>query len=181
MIQSKEELKEWIEVETGNYLRGNWIKRFALQYLVPDPIYLYIKTLRKCEYLHNCPTVCCKKIRTAYYDYKLRKLQFRTGVEIQINTVDKGLCIHHHGGVIINGGVRIGKNCNIRPFTVIGNKSDKLNSEVPIIGDNVNIGANVTIIGNIKIGNNVIIGAGSVVVNNISDNTVVVGNPAHII
>ena len=51
----------------------------------------------------------------------------------------------------------------------------------PIIGDNVSLGCNVTIIGNIKIGNNVTIGAGSVVVKDIPDNAVVVGNPSRII
>ena len=51
----------------------------------------------------------------------------------------------------------------------------------PIIGNNVNIGANVCIIGNIRIGNNVEIGAGTVVVKDIPDNTVVVGNPGRII
>jgi putative colanic acid biosynthesis acetyltransferase WcaB len=45
----------------------------------------------------------------------------------------------------------------------------------------VDIGSNVCIIGEIIIGNNVKIGAGSVVVNNIPDNCIVVGNPAKII
>lgn len=52
------------------------------------------------------------------------------------------------------------------------------NSGAIMIGDNVFIGSNTTILQNIKIGNNVIIGAGSVVTKNIEDNTVVVGNPA---
>lgn len=52
---------------------------------------------------------------------------------------------------------------------------------LPIIGDNVSLGATVTIIGNVKIGNNVTIGAGSVVVKDVPDNCVVAGNPAKII
>lgn len=51
----------------------------------------------------------------------------------------------------------------------------------PIIGNNVRLGANVTIVGNVKGGNNVIIGAGSVVVKDISDNCIIAGNPAKII
>ena len=39
----------------------------------------------------------------------------------------------------------------------------------------------VVIIGNITIGNNVTIGAGSVVVKDVPDNAVVVGNPAKIV
>jgi len=46
-----------------------------------------------------------------------------------------------------------------------------------IIGNNVRIGSNVTILP-VKIGNNVIIGAGSVVTKDVPDNVVIKGNPA---
>lgn len=49
------------------------------------------------------------------------------------------------------------------------------------IGDNVHLGANVTIIGPVHIGDNVTIGAGTVVVKDIPDNSVVVGNPQRIV
>lgn len=51
----------------------------------------------------------------------------------------------------------------------------------PIIGDNVSLGCNVTIIGGVHIGNNVTVGAGSVVVKDIPDNCIVAGNPAKVI
>ena len=51
----------------------------------------------------------------------------------------------------------------------------------PVIGDNVNIGSNSCIIGELSIGDNVIIGAGSVVVKDVPSNVVVAGNPAKII
>ncbi len=74
----------------------------------------------------------------------------------------------------------IGDYFTCRQNTTIGNKH-KGDRSIPIIGDNVNVGANVCIIGDIRIGNNVTIGAGSVVVKSIPDNAVVVGNPARII
>lgn len=74
----------------------------------------------------------------------------------------------------------IGSNFSFRQCTTVGNKADGDNNG-PIIGDNVYLGANVCIIGDVKIGNNVIIGAGTVVVKDIPDNVVVVGNPARII
>lgn len=49
------------------------------------------------------------------------------------------------------------------------------------IGDNVFIGANATILPNVKIGSNVIIGAGSIVTKDIPDNSLVVGNPARVV
>lgn len=51
----------------------------------------------------------------------------------------------------------------------------------PVIGDNVDIGANVVIIGGICIGDNVVIGVGSVVTKDVPKGSVVVGNPARII
>lgn len=76
---------------------------------------------------------------------------------------------------------KIGKNFSFRQNTTIGNKIDGRNDLVPTIGDNVFVGANVCIIGDVLIGNNVIIGAGCVVTKNIPDNAVVVGNPMRII
>ena len=51
----------------------------------------------------------------------------------------------------------------------------------PWLGDNVDVGANVVVIGGVRIGNNVKIGAGSVVTKDVPDNCTVVGNPARII
>ena len=51
----------------------------------------------------------------------------------------------------------------------------------PTIGDNVFIGTNSCILGNVKIGNNVVIAAGAVVVHDVPDNVTVAGIPAKII
>ena len=50
-----------------------------------------------------------------------------------------------------------------------------------VIGKNVFIGMNSIILMGSRIGDNVIIGAGSVVSRNVPDNSVVAGNPAHVI
>ena len=49
------------------------------------------------------------------------------------------------------------------------------------IGNNVWIGSSVVINPGVSIGNNVVIGSGSIVIQDIPDNVVCVGNPAKII
>jgi putative colanic acid biosynthesis acetyltransferase WcaB len=98
-------------------------------------------------------------------------------------TVGEGLSLFHGHALVINQGVVIGENCTLRNSTTIGHKSlgDGNFSACPRIGNNVDIGANVCIIGDVTIGDNVIIGAGAVVTKNIPADCVVVGNPARIL
>ncbi len=106
------------------------------------------------------------------------------GTELSWNmNAGQNLKIYHGQSLIINGETKIGSNCTLRNSTTIGNKQtlDGSYTKCPDIGNNVDIGANVCIIGDIKIGDNVIIGAGTVVVKDIPANSVVVGNPARII
>lgn len=87
-----------------------------------------------------------------------------------------GVKISHPYSTILNAD-RIGKNFSCIHCTTLGAK----NNQRPIIGDNVSLGASVTIIGGVHIGNNVLIGAGAVVVKDIPDNAIAVGNPARVI
>ena len=88
--------------------------------------------------------------------------------------------------------IRIGTDCLIAEHVTIrdqdhifrGRKPTRASGFVtaPIrIGDNVWLGAKVTVLKGITIGDNSVIGANSVVTRNIPANSVAVGNPARVI
>jgi putative colanic acid biosynthesis acetyltransferase WcaB len=98
-------------------------------------------------------------------------------------TAGKNLVFYHGQGLVINFKTVIGQNCVLRNGVTIGHKklADGTLSNCPQIGNNVDIGPNVCIIGDITIGDNVTIGAGAVVVKSIPANSVAVGNPARVL
>jgi len=97
--------------------------------------------------------------------------------------VGPGLRLYHGQALVVNDRVVIGKNCILRHSSTIGACRTDLNYSgvVPVIGDDVDIGSNVVVVGNVKIGDGAMIGAGSVVVRDVPPRAVVVGNPAKVI
>lgn len=89
--------------------------------------------------------------------------------------------VFHGYGLVIHSDAEIGKNAKFRNGVTIGMRRTHDATGVPVIGDNVDIGANACILGPITIGNNVSIGAGAVVLSDIPSDCTAVGNPARII
>ncbi|MDY2725825.1 maltose acetyltransferase [Anaerostipes sp. 494a] len=95
--------------------------------------------------------------------------------------------INHNAYLMDGAKITIGKNCFIGPncgmYTAIHpliaeERNQGMEMAKPItIGNNVWIGADVTILPGVTIGEGCVIGAKSVVTNDIPDNVIAVGNP----
>lgn len=112
---------------------------------------------------------------------------------------DFGFNIHFHGFALVNyncvildtSPVHIGKNAFIAPGVCLAcaghgiipsQRAEGVSTSSPItLEDDVWIGANATVIGGVTIGKGSIIGAGSVVVRDIPQGVIAVGNPAKVL
>jgi len=109
-------------------------------------------------------------------------IEITTGISIPASAkIGHSFYIGHFGGIILNSDTVIGSNCNISQGVTIGVSGLSEKRGVPVIGNNVYIGANAVLVGKINIGNNCIIGACSLVTRDLPDNAVALGVPAEII
>nr|WP_317631514.1 serine acetyltransferase [uncultured Flavobacterium sp.] len=93
--------------------------------------------------------------------------------EIYFNTnIDVGFYIVHGQGTVVGSRNIIGKGFKIHQGCTIGHKTNQ-GGKGNIIGNNVTMYCNSSIIGELQIGDNVVIGAHTNVVKNIPDNTIV--------
>ena len=90
----------------------------------------------------------------------------------------QGIMIDHGTGVVIGETAVLGNDISILHGVTLGGSGKEGGDRHPKIGDGVMIGANASILGNIRIGTNAKIGAGSVVVADVPSSITVVGVPA---
>lgn len=100
------------------------------------------------------------------------------GIELSSSaSIGPGLYFGHAYGITINPKVKLGRNINIHKGVTIGQENRGLRKGVPVIGNNVWIGVNSTIVGKIRIGDDVLIAPNTYINCDISDHSVVFGNP----
>ena len=104
------------------------------------------------------------------------------GIELPYSVVvGRRLKVEHQGGIVIHGSCRIGDDCVIRQNTTMGVRWTDRPTDVPVIGNRVDIGAGAVLIGPITIGDGAAIGANAVVLRDVPPGGRAVGNPARIV
>ena len=106
-------------------------------------------------------------------------IEITTGISIPASVkIGHSFYIGHFGGIIINAKAVIGNNCNISQGVTIGVSGLGEKRGIPIVGNNVYIGANSVLVGKITIADDVLIGACSLVNTNTNAKAVMLGVPA---
>lgn len=108
--------------------------------------------------------------------------RFLTGVDIHPGAqLGRRLFIDHASGVVIGETAIVGDDVTLYQGVTLGGTGKEHGKRHPTICDNVFIGNNANLLGNITVGENSRVGAGSVVLTDVPPNSTVVGVPAHIV
>lgn len=115
-----------------------------------------------------------KKIcRKLYNRYRAKRC-----IEIDAETqIGAGLYFGHAYCITINPKAVLGRNINLHKGVTIGQENRGKRKGTPVIGDNVWIGVNATIVGSIHVGSDVLIAPNSYVNCDVPDHSIVFGNP----
>lgn len=105
-----------------------------------------------------------------------------TGIEIHPGAkIGKGLFIDHGMGVVIGETCEIGDNVTIYHGVTLGGTGKDSGKRHPTIGNNVMISAGAKVLGPFKVGDNSRIAANAVVLQEIPEDSTVVGIPAKVV
>lgn len=141
--------------------RGNWKSGFALV------------LFRAAQAVRSRPAVLRLPVTAVY----MLLVEWALGIELNVKSrIGPGLRLYHGVGLVIHEAAVVGKDCILRHCTTLGLKNGP--DDCPVLGDNVDVGCNVVILGKVRIGDGAVIGAGSVVLDDVASGDVVAGNPA---
>ncbi|MEP6754333.1 MAG: hypothetical protein ABJA67_02445 [Chthonomonadales bacterium] len=149
--------------------------RFVVKQAYTHPGLLAVVVFRYGGWVRTVRIPVVRQILDAYYQYLYNWVRFRLQIEIPRDVaIGAGLRVDHYGGILINSQSVIGRNFTITQGVLLG----QTESGAPVIGDDVNCGVGVKIIGGIKVGNCMKIGSGSIVTKSFPGKAVIAGVPA---
>jgi serine O-acetyltransferase len=153
---------------------GAWdpSKMAFLRLLILQPGFQLVASVRLREFIKRIPV-----FGRTMYSFISYFAAMWFSAEINSSELGPGLVFPHISGIVIGGGVIVGKNVTIYQGVTLG-RSDSNNPGVPIVMDGVKIYAGAKIIGPVVIGEGAIVGANAVVLKDVPPAHVAVGVPA---
>lgn len=105
-----------------------------------------------------------------------------TGIEIHPGaTIGRRLVIDHGHGVVIGETAEIGDDVLIYQGVTLGGTGKDTGKRHPTIGNNVMLCSGAKVLGPFKVGDNARVAAGAVVLDEVPENSTVVGVPARVV
>lgn len=93
--------------------------------------------------------------------------------------IGAGFMVGHVHGIVIGGNAKIGKRCLVRHGVTIGAANNECRA-MPLLGDDIEIGAQTVVIGNISIGDRSKLGTMSLITSDIDPDTLAYGIPPNL-
>ncbi|MEI6071903.1 MAG: serine acetyltransferase [Verrucomicrobiae bacterium] len=160
-----------LDADRARYPKSAWVREQSLW---------AIAVYRFGRWNDSRPPGFFQKLCDRVYWFLFRIVETLTGVSFtKAAVIGPGLRIHHFGNIFIHSGVKIGANCTLRQGVTIGNRHE--GGGVPVLEDDVDIGAYAQLLGPIRIGKGARIGALSVVLQDVPPGATAVGIPAKIL
>ena len=132
---------------------------------------IFQKYYRKYNLTHNVVLKPLYKVLFVFF----RNRRF---IEMSVDTkIGDGLYFGHAYAIMINPKTIIGKNCNIHKGVTLGQENRGGRKGTPIIGNEVWIGINSTIVGHVHIGDDVMIAPNTFINCDVPSHSIVFGNP----
>jgi serine O-acetyltransferase len=175
VIRTKDDLEEYRRADAEAHGVTRWTWRRTLSARSGDRILRFQRRLRLLEYLMNArPYGAVTRVPLAVLWRVHARHAERLGFTVPPNTFGPGLCLVHHGTVVVHELARIGADARVHPSTSIGRDAQG----APTLGDGCFVGPGARIIGPVALGSHVIVGANAVVLESFPDHAVVAGVPA---
>lgn len=121
-----------------------------------------------------------RRIGDRLYWLAYRVVETLTGITLPKSVqVGPGLRIWHFGNIVVHADAVLGAGCTLRQGVTIGNRVD--GGPVPVLEDEVELGAYAQVLGGVRIGGGAKVGALSVVLCDVPPGATAVGVPARIV
>jgi serine O-acetyltransferase len=176
VVASAADLRQYRQADLAAHATPDWKWRRRFSARNSDRILVFQRRLRLLEYIENAkpwPSAIRRAALIVLWRLHARQAE-RLGFTIPLNVFGPGLCLVHHGTVVVSSLARVGADARVHPSTSIGQDADG----APTLGDGCYIGPGARLVGPIELGSHVIVGANAVVTRSFADGAVLAGVPA---